>query len=67
MEQWIDSKSQPFVPQGPPSCSRAAPGAGGGVGAGMTGGKLTPFIMAREQSRADGISERLLFELIIQV
>lgn len=48
-----------------PSGGAAEPA--GRVGEGMTSGELTPFIMAGEQSRADGISERLLFELIIQV
>ena len=66
MEQWIDFKSQLFVFQGPPS-GRAVREPGGGVVEGLTSGELTPFIMACEQSRADGISERLLFELIIQV
>lgn len=66
MEQWIDFKSQLFVFQGPPS-GGAAREPRGGMGGGMTSGELTPFIMACEQSRADGISERLLFELIIQV
>lgn len=66
MEQWIDFKSRFFVFQGPPS-GREAREPGGAVGEGMTSRELTPFIMACEQSRADGISERLLFELIIQV
>ena len=52
--------------QGLPS-GGAAGGPQGGTEEGMTRGELTPFIMACEQSRADGISERLLFELIIQV
>lgn len=65
MEQWIDFKSQLFVFQGPPSGRAAKEPVEEGEG--MTSRQLTPFIMACEQSRADGISERLLFELIIQV
>lgn len=68
-EQWIDFKSQFFVFQGPPShlLAEQPQKPRGGVGGGMTSRELTPFIMACEQSRADGISERLLFELIIRV
>lgn len=52
--------------------SRAFPLAQQPEGPRRLGGKddkrgLTPFIMACEQSRAGGISERLLFELITQV
>lgn len=59
-------KAQVFVFQGPPSLPLAQKPRGR-VGGCMTSRELTPFIMACEQSRAGGISERLLFELIIRV
>lgn len=64
MEQWIAFKSQLFVFQDPPPSGGAArERPQEGWGGRDDSGELTPFIMAYEQSRADGISERLLFRI----